>query len=526
MPDSLRDVVVRSADARVAGAGIPPVEQIHRRVELSSRAPRRRPGWLAPLVAATCVIALVVGIAQLPSLKHDAGEQPAVIPPAPTLSAVVPPLVVRQRLGAPPGHLNGPAVASAQTLAISPPNGAGVRLRTVAVITPHSPDSKGSPRVNRCRYTYTAPGEPVFNGRCDWALPAELYPTDDPLTLEVHGGPGQTWLQGTAPAGTAAVLLRSPGRKQVVVAVGDPGASWNHRPFYVVWRARIGTDLIAVDRKGHVLGRTHLPSDDVRHRSGDPELGTVETPLGLWSNFGITHCAMPSPGGPSPTASPCKREAPPHPARTDLLARYRINDTVTLLHYGFVAGSQRCESDVVRDYGPEAQAGGGGGGGCGPSSSPPRQEPIQTGRSFSAGTGKPEEQIISGSALRGTVRIRLSATGHKTVEIRAYDGGERWQHRAFFIAPWPSAPHTRVEALDRNGKVLAMTISRGMNPRAFDANYLEAEATCMERRGVKVTRTPQPGNAPAYSFERGSLTDDQMRTAQEGCEDEAARATA
>src|SRR5438270_13821648 len=104
MPDRIRDLVVRSADARIAGTRIPAVEEIHRRVAFSSHAPRRRPGWLAPLVAAACVIALVIGIAQLPSPKHEAGQQPAVIPPAPTLSAVVPPLVVRKRLGAPAGH--------------------------------------------------------------------------------------------------------------------------------------------------------------------------------------------------------------------------------------------------------------------------------------------------------------------------------------------------------------------------------------------------------------------------------------
>src|SRR4051794_23296146 len=173
----LREILGREADARLAGAVIPAVSDLHRRVELPARADRRHTSWLAPVIAAAAVVALVIGVAQLPSLKHDAGEQTAVIPPAPKLGPVVPPLVVRQRLGAPPGHLNGPAVTSAQELAISPPNKDGVRLRTVAVVTPHSPDQKGNPRVNRCRYTYTAPGTPVFNGRCDWALPVDLYPT-------------------------------------------------------------------------------------------------------------------------------------------------------------------------------------------------------------------------------------------------------------------------------------------------------------------------------------------------------------
>src|SRR4051812_14803241 len=124
----LRDVLVREADARLAGAVIPAVGDLHRRVELSVRPSRRRTSRLAPVVAAAAVIALVVGVAQLPSLKHRAAEQTAVIPPAPKLSAVVPPLVVRQRLGAPYGHLNGPPVATAETLAMSPSKN-GVRLR-------------------------------------------------------------------------------------------------------------------------------------------------------------------------------------------------------------------------------------------------------------------------------------------------------------------------------------------------------------------------------------------------------------
>ncbi|MDT7572581.1 MAG: hypothetical protein QOE05_2755 [Actinomycetota bacterium] len=526
MPDSLSDLLAREADARIAGAVVPSVDEIHRRAELPSRAVRRRRiSWLAPVVAAACVIALVLGVAQLPSLKHREAAQTAVIPPAPTLEPVVPPLVVRQRLGAPFGHLNGPPVASAQTLAVSPTKKNGRALRTVAVVTPHTLDRNGNPRVNRCRYTYTEPGTPVFSGRCDWALPVELYPTEAALTLEVKGGPGQTWLQGTAPAGTAAVLLRGPGRKQVVVAVGDPGASWSHRPFYVVWRDRIGTDLIAVDRKGHALGRARLPSETITHRPGDSEIGTVETPMGMWDKFGPRTCTFPSPGSAPATASPCKPTSATPPARIDVLARYVISDTVTLFRYGLISGDHRCVIDGVRDYRPDALpvGGGGGGGGCG-SAPPGPGEKILTGRSFSAGTGKPEEQLLTGEALRGTVRIRLSAPGVKTLEIRAYDGGERWQHRAYFIAPWPSAPHTRVQAIGRDGQVLASTISRGMNPRAFDADFLEAEAQCMERRGIKVTRTAQGhGVPPMYGFERGSLTNEQMRTAQEACEDEAAR---
>jgi hypothetical protein len=523
MSDVLRELLRDAADARLSATGIPPVSVIHARVELPGRRPRRT-RWLAPVVAAAAVVALVIAVAQLPSLHREAGEPAVVVPPAPKLVDVVPPLVVRQRLGAPAGHLNGPAVASAETLAVSPDSDEAGRLRTVAVVTPHAPDGKGNPLVNRCRYTYSEPDAAALNGRCDWAVAATLPEPDEALTLEVKGGPGQTWLQGTAPVGTAAVAVRSPGREEVVVAVGDPGESWGHRPFYAVWRDRIATDLIAVDRAGHELGRAHLPSEEATHRAGDPQLGTVETPLDLWERHRPQKCIFPSPGATPPTASPCRPTSTPKPPRVDVLARFEISDTVTLLRYGLIAGEHRCVIDIVRDIGADAQPGGGGGG-CG--SGPQTEEnPIQAGRSFSAGTGLPQEQILSGTAVRGTVRVRLSASGVKSVVVPAYDGGERWAHRSFFVAPWPSAPHTTVEALGRDGQVLASTISRGLNPRAFDTDFLEAVATCVEKRGMEVVRTPQGhGMAPAYEFRAGTLPADQVRAAQEACEDEADRDT-
>lgn len=537
MPEDLRAVLAREADARIGFEPVPPVSGVNRRRAQESRLPRRR-AWLAPGLAVAAVIAVAAGVSQLPAM-HDRPARTATIPPAPKLAPVVPPLVVAKRLGAPAGHLNGPAVASADTLAISPTRKNGLGLRTVAVVTPHAPDAAGHPRVNRCLYTYSEPDPVALHGRCDWSVEPGSPAGEDSLTLEMAGGPGQTWLAGTAPAGTAAVLLHSPGRRDVVIPVADPGAAWDHRPFYVVWRARIGTDLTALDRSGHALAHRRLPSDVISRRSSsDPELGTVEMPLGLWERYG-NQCRF-RPGSPPPTGSfstsgpsepdACPpgmvRDAIPAPARVDVLATYRISDTVTLFRYGLIAGRERCTIELLRDYGADAQPGGGGGGcttGTGPAA--PDVPPIQTGRSYSAGTGKPQEQLINGSAPRGTVKLRLSAPGYPTREIRAYDGGARWQHRAYFLAPWPSAPATRVVALGEDGQTLASVVTRGLNLRAFDADFLEAEATCMERAGVTVVRTPQQGAPPAYEFKPGKLTAQQMSTLQSSCEDEANDAT-
>jgi hypothetical protein len=480
------------------------------------------------------VIAVVGGVTQLPVLRDRSAT--VAIPPAPSLERVAPPLVVAKRLGAPAGHLNGPPVPAADTLAVSPARQAGLGLRTVAVVTPHAPHPSGAARINRCVYTYSEPDPRALDGRCDWSV-APGSPADGrTLTVEVHGAPGQTWLAGTAPAGTAAVLLHSRGRKDVVVPVGDPGAQWDHRPFYVVWHARVGTDLTALDRAGHAVSRTRLPSDVISRTSdADPELGTVETPLGLWEQFGERCRTVPGASVPSGTASgesasrACPpgmvRETAPRPKRIDVLARYRVSDTVTLFRYGLISVRLRCTVEVVRDYSEGAVAGGGGGG-CGSLATIPGAPPIGVGRSYSAGTGKPQEELINGSAPPGTVRIRLSAAGQATKVVRAYDGGDRWQHRAYFLTPWPSAPATRVVALGRDGQALASVVTRGLNLRAFDTDVLEAQATCMERRGIVVVRTPQGhGNAPAYEFKPGSLSAAQMRTAQDACEDEALRTT-
>jgi hypothetical protein len=534
MPNDLRAVLAREADARIAGEPVPPIGGIHHRVP-AQLSPQPRRLWPAPGLAVAAVIAVAAGVAQLPAL-HDDPARPAAIPPAPKLEPVAPPLVVAKRLGAPAGHLNGPPVASADTLAISPVRQDGLGLRTVAVVTPHAPDAAGRPRVNRCLYTYSEPDPMAMHGRCDWSVQPGLPVAADTLSLEMDGGPGQTWLAGTAPAGTAAVLLHSTGREDVVVPVADSGPAWDHRPFYVVWRSRTGTDLTAVDRAGHALARARLPSDVIsRNSPADPELGTVETPLGLWERFG-NQCRFrpgsPPPTGPARTSTQTapgtcpagmERDTAAPPARVDVLASFRVSKTMTLFRYGLIAGQLRCTLEVVRDYGADAQPGGGGGG-CGTGVPAAQAPPIDAGRSYSAGTGQPQEQLINGSAPRGTVRVRLSAPGYPTRVIRAYDGGERWQHRSYFLAPWPSGPATRVEAMGNDGQTLATVVTRGLNLRAFDADFLEAEATCMERHGVEVVRTPQgPGVPPAYAFNPGSLPAHKMRSTQDSCEDEANR---
>jgi hypothetical protein len=469
--------------------------------------PHRRHGWAAPLVAALVVLAVALGTAYFLHPLTERSSPAIKVPPSPTLGTLVPPLVVRQRLGAPFAHVNGPAVPDAQLLAASPTVSEGLRLRTVGVERPHAtPDAQGRPRVERCVYTYTDPDAAVLQGSCDWTAPAIPPEPDPPVTLEVLGAPGHTWVRGTAPAGTAAVLLRAPGRKDLAVPTAVAGPGWGQRPYYVAWWPRTGTDIVALDRQGHALGRTRLPSDvAMRHGADDPELGTMELPLGARRPIVMR-----------------SRELTP-PDRVDVLARTKLSETITLLTLGFVVDGKPCQLEYVQDYrgGPPS---GGGAMSCGASAPKPVVD-IGVSRSYVLGTGRAEEQQLAGAAPAGTVRIRLTSVGQPSESIRAYDGGPRWQHRAFFIAAWPSAAPTRLEAFDNAGSLVAMSADRGLDPHSFDANYLAAEASCLRGKGADVTEKAQGQGPPAYAFNPGSLTTEQMRAAVDACEAEAHRVT-
>jgi hypothetical protein len=326
------------------------------------------------------------------------------------------------------------------------------------------------------------------------------------------------WVSGTAPAGTAAVVLRSPGRDQLVVGTADPGPQWQHRPFYAAWWPREGTDIVAVDATGKELGRGRLPGDHpTRAAADDPELGTIETPLDLRARIGPFRRA-------TPTSRPV--DGPP-PARMDVLARLRLDDTTTLFTLGHADGTgYRCVFTYLQDLSGDAKPSGGASAcGTGEPAASVEPPPIQAMRSYTAGTGEPQEQLLEGSAPPGTATLRLAAAGVPTRTVDAFDAGPRWDGRAYFIAPWPSAPTTRVTALGADGRVMVTQVVRGMNPKAFDDRYLAEQAACMQRAGATVIRHEQEKTSPAYEFKPGAIDPARMRQVTEDCEDAADRAT-
>ena len=520
MPDPLRSMLNDEADRRVADEPVPPVSVIRgRAAEQRPRMPRGpvvsrlMPALLVPVMVAALVSGMVVGVQQLRPVRE---VQPAVVvpPPPPVLGVVVPPVTVRKRLGAAFGHSTGPPVATADLLAVSPVPQGSLTLKTVGVVKARPKDAHVPRRVDRCLVTYTDPGARDVKGECLPAFPAVDPTPAGSVTLAILGPPGQTWLSGTAPVGTAAVVFRSEGQAEMTVPTGDPGKAWSNRPHYAAWWPRTATDLVAVGQDGRELGRTRLPSDvPVRSSPDDPELGTLEPPL----DFAKTHLdRRRSPWLTGPVD------------RLDVLARLPLGG-VTVWKFGLVQGDNCSIFDFVQDLSGDGRLLGSGGGGCPPSRLSGDADiggPINHSRSWSEGTGQPHEQLISGYAPPGTRRIRLSAPGLASREIPAYDGGTRWENRSYFTAAWPSDVATTITALDGNGSTLATVDSKRLNLRASEPDHQAAVASCMESQGVKVVRTPQPGGAgPSYEFKHGHLGKDRRSQLDELCERAADRKT-
>lgn len=449
------------------------------------RQPRER--VLVPLLAAAGVVAVVLVAGQL---RPAAGPVPLAIQPSPTLGAVVPPDVVRRRLGALPGHVNGPPVATADLLAISPTAPNGVTLRTVAAVRPRAkPDRNGVAQLDRCLVTYSDPGRSVLEGNCDWGVPADSGP--DGVTTDVVGPPGRSYFVGTAPPGTAAVLLSSPGREPAQVPTAGAGRQWADRSHYVAWWPRTATDVIALDRTGRELARTRLPSDvPVRASEQDPELGTVETPVEVREYQEVQRR--------SASSRPGRRYVVPDVERVDVLARQRIG-SVEVWTVGAVSDASRCTWRFTRQL-SGARSTGGLSGGCGPRQRGPGVE-LSLGRSYS-GTGRPGERLVTGEAPAGTVRVRVSGAGLPSREVRAYSAGPRWGGTAFFTTPWPASTAVSVIAYDTAGRVLARDEADGLDLHAYTDRQIDAVVDCLRAKGLKVTRQGtgynyQPKDLPA-----------------------------
>lgn len=506
MPDPLGELLRAEADRLVADEQIPPVDGLRER--------RGRPSatrLLAPALAAAAVVGLVLGVQQVTG--YQAGDEPAVRPSPAALVRIVPPTVVRTRLGAPSGHVNGPAVAAADQQAASAPGPGGLVLRTVAAARPSRRiDPQGEPLVDRCRYTYSDPGLRVLHGRCDWGVNLLVERPPGGVTVEQRRASGRPYLLGTAPRGTAGVVLRSPGRPQVLVPVADPGPDWADRPAWVAWTSSRVTDVVALDRDGRELARVHVPSDvPVRTSPDDPQLGTVEVPLIVRERVERSVPSAAQGGG---------REVHIVGKRADVLVRVDLGGGLVLSTYG-VRTTDRSSCVVDVSTAADGSQPASGSTSCGPSRVQPGQQRIEAGRSYSAGTGAPGEQTINGTAPAGTVRVRLHAAGSPGREVPAFGSGPRWGSRAYFAADWPSRPHTTVSALAADGRVLGTVVVRGLDPHSFDADVLERVAACLTRQGVQVVRHPQPAGGPAYEYRYGAVGPVRGQRLTDTCEDEA-----
>jgi hypothetical protein len=69
-------------------------------------------------------------------------------------------------------------------------------------------------------------------------------------------------------------------------------------------------------------------------------------------------------------------------------------------------------------------------------------------------------EAISGMAPAGSASVLLTASDGRSLSVRVYSAGGRWQGRGFYAGAWPTDQLTRVDALDRTGKLLATATSQ------------------------------------------------------------------
>lgn len=96
---------------------------------------------------------------------------------------------------------------------------------------------------------------------------------------------------------------------------------------------------------------------------------------------------------------------------------------------------------------------------CGDTSRPPYSErPIAVvGQGVLRGEASAPAATF-GSALPGTRTVELSAPDRDPVRVRARDAGEKYGHRAYFLARWdldPALGATTIRAYDEQGRLLA-----------------------------------------------------------------------
>lgn len=501
MSDPLIDRLRQAADELVAAERVPAPHAV---LPTTPRTPRAR-RWL-PVLAAAAALVVAVGAQQIATLDRD---RRVVIPPPPALGPLTPPLPVAKALGASGGHREGPPVGDAEQLAVAPREKDGLLLRTVGVERPREkPDPQGRPLVDRCVYTYADPSDGAPVGRCEHARPAAAGRVTQ-VSVRMHGAPERTFVTGTAPPDTAAVLLRAPDRDDLVIATAVASPAWAEQVFFTAWWPRVETQVVALGQDGSELSASVLPSGKPeRGGEDDPELGTLlVNPAADGVRF---------PDGRRQMSRSREEQA----VRADVLARLEMGPHVTRYLLGHTTeDGGRCTTEYVQDHSGDPDARWGGGGGCGRGVLPTG---INVSRSFLAATGgRPAEHLLSGSAPAGTTRILLSSPGIPDVEVQAFSAGPRWDELSYFIAAWPSANATTITAFAADGNKLAVATDKGMSPNAFDARYLEAYADCLERGGVEVTRHPQGGGGgPAYEYGRGDLSAEQLADLERACEAE------
>jgi hypothetical protein len=116
-----------------------------------------------------------------------------------------------------------------------------------------------------------------------------------------------------------------------------------------------------------------------------------------------------------------------------------------------VAGDFECQLRWLEKPTGQIEAQGNGCGRINPQRRWLRPEAIEVNAS---GSGVENGAMLTGTLPRGAELVRIDAKGREPVYLRAYDAGEKWQHRHFFVVNLPLVRPTTVTGLDASGRAL------------------------------------------------------------------------
>jgi hypothetical protein len=186
------------------------------------------------------------------------------------------------------------------------------------------------------------------------------------------------------------------------------------------------------------------PPDVGSSEERTPELGSARLPEIVREDFSVGRQQL---GARS-------RPTTPEPSDGHLLARTQTANGETLSVFGTSdAAAADCTAVFLAEGAPTSPQ-------CGSAGSPPAAgfDGI-----LRATLGREGTEVLSGTAPPGTAYVLLRSGGRE-LRVDAFRAGSNRGGRAFFVAEWPVAANTTLEAYNGGGRSLATATDSPFNP--------------------------------------------------------------